>query len=579
MKAAAAILFVSLVSSGAAAQPPRPAALYRSDSLRILRTAKAAQLQFESRRRFLAPQINVGSTGTCQHIGRLCRRVSGVSFSEIPEEPPGTTRARFELLRTLASASSWLPADGWIAGQRVRYLIESGDDSAATETARSCRAEQWWCDALVGLASHASGHFVAAEQAFARALNGMTSRRRCEWTDLTELLQGAALGAYQKLGCEARESANRRIWWLADPLFSTPGNERRTEHFARQTWAEIDRGGMNGFGMSWAADMQEMIIRFGWAVKWTRQPPSGVSAGSMSYVAHEREPDYHFLQSLALDAPIAALNDSAWNLGEENPREGYSPRYATAFKSLEPQLARFRRGDSTLIVAAFDVTDDTSWKYIAVRPALVISQSDTTRFLLALFDSTARKSALWITAPSREALAGVEILSLDGKIAGRWRGPVQPIANDTAKTSISDLLLFDATDSVASGIDGAIAAAYGQNAVPQDRKVGVYWETYGGVASDGARAVSLVLTPLAPGLVTRFIRALGVGNKLAPVNVRWHDAGAGAAVQPRSLLLDLSQVTPGRYELRLTVGEGAAASSAARTIVIGRSSGLATTRH
>lgn len=578
MRIVTLVFFVLLVSAGAGAQPARPGTVTRSDSLRILRTAKSAQMQFEARRRFLAPRTNDGARGPCQTIGRFCRHPSGVQFAEIPDEPPGTAIARRKLLLALASASARLPGDGWIVGQLVRYLIEAGDDSSARETAEGCRADRWWCLALAGLAAHTSAHFAAAERAFVRSLQEMPTSRRCEWTDLSILLEGDALGAYRKVACEARETVNRRIWWLADPLFSTPGNERRTGHFARHVWAEIDRGGTNGFGMSWAGDMKELIIRFGWPEKWTQQARTGLGYTSVSYVAHEREPDFHFLPAVSYDAPLSALDESAWKLSEERPREGYSPPYATTFTSIKPQLARFRRGDSTLVVAAFDVTDDTAWRHPAVRPALVIAPSDTARFLLALFDSTARKSALWVTTPSAEMLAGVELISLDGKAAGRWRGVVQPIPNDSGKPAISDLLLFDATDSLASTLDGAIASAYGNNSIAQDRKVGVYWESYGDTAADSARAVSLTLTPIAPSLVTRVIRALGVGKKLAPVDVRWRDASAGATMQPRSVLLDLSQVAPGRYELRLAIGEGQAARSAARDVVIGRGSRLAVTR-
>jgi hypothetical protein len=507
-------------------------------------------------------------------IGRFCRHASGVPFSEIPDEPSGITRARDELLQVLGSASLKLPGDGWVAGQRVRYLIESGNDSAAVSAAQSCRADEWWCDSLYGLALHVSNRFVAAERAFAKALEEMPAAKRCEWTDLSELLDGDALDSYGKLDCSARGTVNRRIWWLADPLFSTPGNERRTEHFARHTWAEIDRGGTNGFGMSWAKDMMEMIVRYGWAEKWTQQQPSGISDGSTSFVAHEREPDFHFLASVPPVTPIGAIGDSSWNLFEENPREGYSPRYATTFLTIKPQLARFRRGDSTLVVAAFDVSADTSWKYIAVHPALVIAPSDTTRFLLALFDSTPRHAALWITAPSHESLASLELLSLDGRAAGRWRGAVRPLATDSARRAISDILIFDGADSLATNIEGAIAGALGDNVIRQDKKVGVYWETYGDAPEDSARSVSLTLTPIAPGLMTRVLRSLGVGKKLAPVDVRWHDAGAGATVQPRSVMLDLSQVTPGRYDLKVTVGEGVTAESTSRLVVIERGSGL-----
>ena len=560
-------MFALALAGSAGAQSPQRPVTIRADSVRILRGAKSAQMRFESRRRFLAPRISIGSTGACQMIGRFCRRTSGLPFDEIPEEPDGITRARDDLLRVLASASVKLPGDGWIAGQRVRYLVEAGNYSLAYEAAQSCAAEQWWCDALNGLVLHASNRFAAAEQAFARSLNEMPAEKRCEWTDLSELLDGTARREYTKLSCASRVEANRRIWWLADPLFSTPGNERRTEHYARHTWAEIDRGGANGFGLSWGADMMEMIVRFGWAEKWTQRPPSGFGDASRAYTAHEREPDFHFLPLLPFDAPLRSFGDSAWRLDQEDPREGYSPRYAGTFLSLQPQVARFRRGDSTLVVAAFDVRNDTAWKHVAVHPALVIAPGDTSRFLLALFDSTPRRSALWVTAPAGESLASLELLSLDGKAAGRWRAAISPVALDSARRGISDLLFFDASDSLPATLEGAIAAAYGTNVVLQERKIGVYWETYGAAAGDSSQPSSLTLTPIAPGLVTRIVRALGVGKTLAPVDLRWRDGAPGANVQPHSILLDLSRVTPGRYDLRIGVG-GSAVKSPPRTIQI-----------
>ncbi len=560
---AAAVFFAA---AGARAQSPHTAPY--DDSARTLRGAKSAQIRFESRRRFLAPQASTGSKGSCQRIGRFCRHASGIPFKQIPDEPGGTTRARNDLLKVLDDATLKIPGDSWVVGQRVRYLVEAGRDSAAGEAARACAADKWWCDALIGLAAHSSNRFVAAEQAFARSIVEMPAAKRCDWTNLSPLLEGAALDAYTHLTCEQRATANTTLWWLADPLFSTPGNERRTEHFARETWAEIERGGTNGFGMSWAADMKEMIVRFGWAEKWTQQRQPGLSDGGQSYVAHEREPDFHFLSQLPHTAPLAAFTDSAWNIFEENPGEGYSPRYLDSFVAVEPQVARFRRSDSTLVVAAFDVRGDTVWKYIGVRPALVIARSDTSRFMLARFDSSARRAALWITAPSVESLASLELFSLDGKVAGRWRSVLKPLASDSSRRNISDILLFDASDSLAADIDGAIATAFGNDSVAKTTRVGVYWENYGVSAADSTRTVSLTLTPMAPGVVTRFLRALGVGKKLTPVDVRWRDAGAGAEVQPRSVALDLSQVTPGRYELRLTLGNGATASSASRAIVV-----------
>ena len=47
----------------------------------------------------------------------------------------------------------------WIAGQRVRYLLEAGDEDGAVAAARACRAERWWCAALEGLALHEAQRF------------------------------------------------------------------------------------------------------------------------------------------------------------------------------------------------------------------------------------------------------------------------------------------------------------------------------------------------------------------------------------------------------------------------------------
>jgi len=566
----AAGFFVWTFSGVAAGQTRGEASVSPSDSSRLLRAAKSAQVKFESERRSFAPTGAAIATAPCQTIGRFCHYPSRVPYEEIPAEPAATGLARRRLLRTLAATALRIPGDGWVAGQQVRYLIEAGDDSTAAEVARSCRAERWWCDALSGLVSHSSSRFVAAEQGFAKALEEMPSAMRCQWTDLSPILDGQARDAYEKLGCDARQSANARIWWLADPLFATPGNERRTEHYARRVWAQIERGGANGFGLSWGGDMEEMIIRYGWGEKWSRRPAPAIGDGSPAYIEHEREPAFHFLPNVRYDAPLASLGDSAWSPDDDKAREGYAPSYAAAFVRITPQLARFRRGDSTLLVAAFDVGGDTAWHRDAVRPALVIAPTDTTRFLLSLFDSTGRKSALWITFPSREALASVELLSLGGKTAGRWRGVVAPIVNRPGQGVLSDLLLFDATDSLPNGIDGAIAAAFGNNRVPQNRKAVIYWESYGETAADSALSVSLTLTPASPGLVTRVIRALGIGKKLAPLDLRWRDAGPAATVRSRSVLLDLSQVTPGRYDLRLAIGEGAAARSTSRAIVITR---------
>jgi len=541
-------------------------AVTAADSLRILKRAKSAQVQFESRRRFQAPLHYRDTDGHCEPIGRFCVRHTGEALSDIPSEPAATTRERQKLLATLATAAARLPSDSWITGQRVRYFVEEGDDSAAIAVAASCAAESWWCDALRGLALHANGSLVRAQQAFDRSLAGMPQLMRCDWTDLSVLLEGKALDSYRKLDCDTRQKANTRIWWLSDPLFVTPGNERRTAHYARLTWARIEKDGSNGFGMAWGDDMQEIIVRYGWAEKWTVLPSTTMLYSERSYVAHEREPNFHFFPAFSYDRPLDAFGDSAWDLSDDRPHESYAPEEITRIERLEPQVARFRRGDSTLIIAAFDVSGDTAWSSPVMRSALVIAPDDTARFSIAVLDSAARRDALSIVTATRPMLVGLELLSPDRHTAARWRSALRPITIESTAPVLSDLLLFDATDSLATDLNGAMATALGTRFVPQDKKIGVYWETYGSSPKDSALAISLSLVPLSPGLLTRAIQALGIGRRREPVNIRWTESaiGGGSAIAAQSMLFDLSQAPHGKYELRLEVGNPGLPSTVAR---------------
>src|SRR5437899_9002469 len=49
--------------------------------------------------------------------------------------------------------------------------------------------------------------------------------------------------------------------------------------------------------------------------------------------------------------------------------EGYAPAYADTFQQLEDQAAMFRRGDSCLVVAAYDLSDYALFGHQAAQAA------------------------------------------------------------------------------------------------------------------------------------------------------------------------------------------------------------------
>src|SRR5215471_17900978 len=166
-------------------------AVAQPDSAAALRSAQLAQQAFESRRGFLAPRTPGSShDGVCdERIGRFCYWYD----ADAPLPPPESQdirRARRHLVDLLDAAAAEFPGDWWIAGQRVRYLVESERLAEALAAALACRAERWWCEALEGFAQHAAGEDAAADTVYAAALADMPADRRCRWTDLTPLLDG-----------------------------------------------------------------------------------------------------------------------------------------------------------------------------------------------------------------------------------------------------------------------------------------------------------------------------------------------------------------------------------------------------
>jgi hypothetical protein len=242
-----------------------PAVLAQSaadaDSAATLRRARHAQHAFETFRRSHLP-VDPPGTGHCdERIGRFCYWYDPAPL-ESPPEREWIAEERSRLLRELAVAHERQPGDDWLVGQRVRYLAEDAALDSAIAVARQCGGSRWWCDALEGFARHLARDFAGADSAFARALDGMPPERRCVWTDLSRVLEGGS-DPYGPGACAGRREVADSIWWLARPLYSRPGNDLRTEHYARHTMATLLERAESVEGTAWAWDMREIIVRYG----------------------------------------------------------------------------------------------------------------------------------------------------------------------------------------------------------------------------------------------------------------------------------------------------------------------------
>jgi hypothetical protein len=524
------------------------------DSSEISHRAHDLQARFESRRRHMLPRYYVGPAERCLIVGRFCEwHPRFQDYFAIPDEGNDIRRARADLLRDLEKASNAVPGDDWIIGQRIRYLAE-GHDSSAISVARSCKATRWWCDALIGFALHVNGNFAAADSAFSIALEEMPSAKRCDWVNLSPLLDDDLRGPYEKMSCAQREAADARIWWVADPLYITPGNERRTEHFSRVLHTALEQNAANTYGSKWGGDLAELIVRFGWAEKWTQEPPASMYPGAqIAITGHEPEPGFHFFLTQRPPDTLARIVDSLFEIKQFPPREQYAPPYARSFGELDAQVARFRRGDSTRIVAAYDVSVDTIFGRHKFSAALVAMGSEATPPSVSQVDESPLRNVITVSTPWKSQLIGVELLAKDSAGAARWRTGFAEIPLDSGQISLSDLLFVDGSPSLPSDLNEAIPRAHGGTKFRRDQQIGLFWELYGKTPADSALPISLTITPIDEGFFHRAFRALRIVPKVAPLNIRWQENGAAGVLSARSVLLDLSLLSAGKYAVKLEV--------------------------
>jgi hypothetical protein len=541
---------------------PSLASAQSNDSATVRRQAERAQIRFERIRRLDLPQRWTGRRDECDaRIGRFCHWNS--EDDTIPaKDSRNVTKARLSLLATLDSLAKRSPRDGWITGQRIRYLLETENDSAAVRVASECRAAAWWCSALQGLALHEAGQGAKADEAFARAIAAMPAKDRCQWTDMTLLLDASQKKRYGRVGCGRNEDIAARLWWLADPFLSIPGNDRQAEHYARHAMARILEPARIVYGISWAKDIHEMIVRYGWARYWTQGPGNHLDPWGGSISGHEATPNYHFIPA---SLPLDSLHEVAFDLDEEASPERYAPVRANRLTDLDPQIAVFRRGDSSRVVVAFDVSRRPPFDTSTVSAALVLAPDETTSVVAS---ARSPRGALSTTIDARPHVLSLEILTDSTRHAAWHRGGVWQPPLRSGEVEVSDILLFQPAASEVSDLGDAISSALPGNELTR-AKVGAYWEIYGLAAGDSALPVSLQLIPVGRNTLRRIGESIGLATRATPINIRWSESPATGAISSRSVVLDLSLIPRGRYELRVEVKPSKKpAASSSRTVEI-----------
>jgi hypothetical protein len=536
----------------------------------LLDRARQAQRRFEQTRRSNLPVSPSGRPprGCDETVGRFCYWYDDKGPPP-PPEPRLVNEARVRLLALLDSAAAAAPEDSWTPGQRVRYLVEAGRIPEAVAAAGACRAEAWWCAALDGFALHAAERYVAADEAFARALRAMPERQRCDWRDLDMLLDEALHTQYRRNACgPARDAWEDRLWWLAKPLYLVQGVDTRTEFYARKTYARMLEDGPSAHQFGFDLDERELLLRFGWPTAWSRAGGTG-PRGEVSVIGHEPVPAYRYLPPSPVVGRPANSDSLLWRGDGTRIPGRYAPAYARVFRTLLHQAAMFRRGDSAIVAVAYDVRGEAALVDGPRDAALFVGNGDSVRTGMKRVADAPLVGVMTARAAWAPVLISAEVHAPTARAAARARYGLQPPFGVGARVTLSDMLFFDPTRGLPETLDDAIPAMLPSLRLPASQKVGVFFESYGTNPAGERLKVTLTVVPdrIADNSVLRRLR---LSREQAPVSITVEDLSArGATMSPRAVQFDLSTLKKGTYIVQLEVDvAGQYVVSSERTIEV-----------
>jgi hypothetical protein len=547
------LLFSLTVVSSLFAQPEARAAdqpLF--DSLRVHREARRAQESFENDRRRRLPMTYGGPSGRCDvRLGRFCYWHDEES-PRGPEEPKSIAPLRERLNAQLDSAARLLPGDAWIVGQQVRYLVEAGHGAVALEATVQCRAERWWCLALEGFVLHVESDYAESDSVFADALAAMPSEERCAWDDISDLLPSKARGVYKRLTCDERRVWSEPVWWLSDPLWSKPGNDRRTEHYARHVRSRLERESRTPYRMSWGEDTHDLIVRYGWPDRWSREQGSTLDPSAIRIIGHEPHPAFEFLpRDNGIDAPFQP-GATTFEFRDREARSRYAPAYARAMRPVDAQITRFFRGDSILVVAAFPIpAGDTMFAPRTSEGALAVSAGAHDQPLIAPLRIADGRGVGMVSLVADSAVVSVELTDAVRLGVARARGGV-----NAARAEIG-ILLYEAPRPDDASLAEVLPRALGTLEVSRRERLGMYWEARAPEESDSVTYV-LTVFPRSASWLTRLARTMRLAEAAAPVHLRFTEPASSGQRMSRAVGVDLTHLPPGDYAVRVRVESGGA---------------------
>jgi hypothetical protein len=488
-------------------------------------------------------------------------------------------QARF--VAKLAEIARKYPHSPSAVGQAVYAAIRLDKWDVAAELVEVCAPQgQWWCHLARGYVLHRTRRSSEAAEHFLRGLEGAPADLRCRLEDVHFLIPGEVRDHYDNIPCEEREGVHRHIWWLADPFYIDPGNDRWAEHISRrfellfheQRLRAVRLGG--GRPVIHKRSHERYYVMRGPPDSWLGSPWETGNLTSREAAASHYVPEALSLEGLD--------RNPAYQLKAGERDEGYT-RWDGATSSAPAQVVRFREGDSLMVALASDLSETDLWgdedgrgeekggprgipRTLPVGRAHFVA-SEGPGQTVSLEPSLIRDELTFAgLLANREQLIGLEVLTPSG--TARHRRALMPL--DSADPAISDLLLFRPVDRhLPETRMQAIGMMLHTMSPESDLPFGVYWEAYG-IDPEGEIHFTLRFEGLGGGLLGRLGRAIGFAGS-EPGSVSWSEPAGEGPYLSRAIRIHFGNANEGPYDLTLEMAlpDGQVLSRTVRIEVVG----------
>lgn len=452
-----------------------------------------------------------------------------------------TTRCRSQegidaFLAKLIEATNTRRNDALGFAQAVYAYTRLKDIDEAVTLAERCTFASWWCQLLLGMVHDRAGRPRVAEAHFLSALPAADPELASRLTAVNDLLEGSDSG-YERMAGLERADFERQFWWLTDPMWTIPGNDRWTRHIRRKLELLLHGQLLHSIRERHSSSHERSVARRGHEDSWTAQG-MGVSRWTSMQAAR-----YRFTPVSAAGGGIGAVR---YDLAAEKDDERYTPdAYGPVF-ALPSQFARFLKGDSLAVAAAAGLDEAD---LIAPETVFLLSHGPGRFPVWRRSETDASRQVFRAVVAQQPVVVGIESIDTRRSVA-RARGGLPSLATEGLELS-DPLLLIAGTRNLPDSRDGAVAAMMAGTTIESANELAVYWEVYGVVTGQPLQ-LSVSIEGTNRGVFTQVLRALRIRGDVEGPLVAWTES-AGAPTHPMAVALDIGALEDGQYVLRIEV--------------------------